>query len=230
MVRIRCLDISKINQSEYEKLYNLCSDERKEKIMHYLRNDDKKRSVCAYALLKYAWIESGRNPEKLSISYNEYGKPYIQNDESFHFNLSHSGKWVVIAYSDSLVGIDIEQVKENQYSVMELVCCEREKKYIRNATSAKDFDRRFIRVWTIKESYIKFLGTGLYTELNSFDIDISEEIKLLNDHGETENNLCFRSELFDEEYYLSVCGTEKDIQLQEIHTENVFENESIGLL
>lgn len=230
MVKIRCLDISKINQSEYEKIYHLCSAERKNKINRYVHNNDKKRSVCAEMLLKYAWIESGRNSEKLIFLYNEYGKPCIQNDENFYFNLSHSSKWVVIAYAKSSVGIDIEQVKENQYSIMENFFCEKEKKYIQNATSKKEFDSRFIRVWTIKESYLKFLGTGLYTELNSFDIDINEEIQLVNEHGEMQKNLYFHSELFDEDYYLSICGIEKEIHLQEIYTENLLENESISLL
>ena len=204
----------------------------KKKINRYVHNDDKKRSLCAEMLLKYAWIESGRNPEKLIFLYNEYGKPYIQNDQNFYFNVSHSGKWVVIAYTKSSVGIDIEQVKENQYqySIMEDFFCEKEKQYIQNATSKKEFDSRFIQIWTIKESYLKFLGTGLYTELNSFDININEEIQLVNARGEKQKNLYFHSELFNHDYYLSICGIEKEIQLQEIYTENLFGNESISLL
>lgn len=39
------------------------------------------------------------------------GKPVVRQLPSFHFNLSHSGDWVVCAVDDAPVGIDIEEIK-----------------------------------------------------------------------------------------------------------------------
>lgn len=39
------------------------------------------------------------------------GKPVVRHIPSFHFNLSHSGDWVVCAIDDAPVGIDIEEIK-----------------------------------------------------------------------------------------------------------------------
>lgn len=154
MVEIRCLDISKIHQDEYERLYYFCDDERKNKIKRYVHNDDRKCGAVAHILMKYVCIESGRNIAKLTVLYNAYEKPYIQNDGSFYFNLSHTGKWVAIAYADSVVGIDIEQVQKTGAVLWNSFFGGKEKIYIQNAGSKKESDRRFIQIWTIKESYL----------------------------------------------------------------------------
>lgn len=52
------------------------------------------------------------NNEEIKFIYNEYGKPFVQNFSDFHFNISHSGEWVVCATANSNVGIDIERVSD----------------------------------------------------------------------------------------------------------------------
>ncbi len=230
MVEIRFLDISKIHQDEYERLYHLCSEERKNKVNRYIDIDDRKRGVAAHVLMKYGWIESGRKIANLKILYNAYGKPYLQNDESFCFNLSHAGKWVAIAYGNFEVGIDIEQIQEKRYGIVEQFYGDKEKVYIQKADSVKEGNRRFTQIWTIKESYLKYLGIGLNKELNSFDFEIKEQIRLYNKRGEKQSQLSFFSKLFRDEYYLSICGIEKEIQIKEIYVEDLLENESISLL
>ena len=41
-------------------------------------------------------------------------RPELKNGEK-HFSISHSGQYIVIAFSDSKCGIDIEQIKQREY-------------------------------------------------------------------------------------------------------------------
>ncbi|UOB66272.1 4'-phosphopantetheinyl transferase, partial [Bacillus thuringiensis] len=52
------------------------------------------------------------NHEEIRFRYNEYGKPFVEKFSDFHFNVSHSGEWVVCATANFNVGIDIEKVSE----------------------------------------------------------------------------------------------------------------------
>ncbi len=86
------------------------------------------------------------------IKYNEYSKPY--KDNGLFFNISHCESFIVIAVSDSEIGIDIEKVRTMDNAV------------IKYALSDEEFNRMdtiddFFSMWTIKESVGKCIGIGL---------------------------------------------------------------------
>ena len=51
----------------------------------------------------------GLDPVGISFSVQEYGKPYIPALPDMHFNISHSGRWIVCAVDSKPIGIDIEK-------------------------------------------------------------------------------------------------------------------------
>ncbi len=53
----------------------------------------------------------GLDPAGISFSVQEYGKPYIPALPDMHFNISHSGRWIVCAVDSKPIGIDIEKMK-----------------------------------------------------------------------------------------------------------------------
>lgn len=95
------------------------------------------------------------------IIYNEYGKPYLKNNE-LYFNISHSGIYTILGISDKEIGVDIEEVKEIKPNLIDKVCNEEEKKLIKN-------NEDFTLIWVKKESYVKYLGIGLRYGLNNVD-------------------------------------------------------------
>ena len=112
MVKIKLIKLDKglDFQAQYMKYISL---ERCAKIMNYKNTDDKRRSLIAELLIKTTVNESLQIPvEKVRISYNPYGKPYIDNVRYFKFNISHSGDFVAIAESKYKVGIDVEYIKD----------------------------------------------------------------------------------------------------------------------
>ena len=94
------------------------------------------------------------------VFYNEYGKPYFENNDLF-FNISHSGDYTVLVISDKEIGVDIEKISYKP-NIIDRICTDNEKKTIHNADD-------FTKVWVKKASYVKWLGQGLSYGLNNVD-------------------------------------------------------------
>lgn len=224
MLKISCFDITQLDKEEYSRFYEICSNDRKEKVNRYYHIEDKLQSICAEILIYYALNTCGKNWKEKYIYYNEYGKPFVKNTKDFHFNLSHSGKWIVIAYGKTEMGIDIERIKADKTNIADAFFLEKERNYINESPIGKD--KRFCRIWTLKESYIKYLGSGLTTELTAFCIGIErtekEKIIVTTENGKSQEELYFKSDLFDEDYYLSVCSEENEISIEVLEKEELF--------
>ena len=74
---------------------------------------------------------------------------------------------VICAVSDKAVGCDIEQVSVAPEKVAERFFSEAEQRYL-SQYSGEEKNKEFYRLWTMKESYLKYLGTGINRPLNSF--------------------------------------------------------------
>ncbi len=118
-----------------------------------------------------------RNPQQLSFTYGENGKPYFrQGPAEVDFNVSHSGERALIAIARGRpLGVDIEQIRGN------IDCESLARHYFSTSEEAALFtlevserSRAFFRCWTRKESYIKARGAGLALPLHSFDVSLSQ--------------------------------------------------------
>lgn len=169
MVRVICWDISKLGQNDYDALYRAASPERRRRADRYQRREDALRCVAAEALVRFIL-----GTDRFTVETDPFGKPRIAEYPDFHYNLSHSGNWVVIARGDGPVGVDVERhspdtdwasIARHFFSLHEQQMLER----------AEDPCRRFYEIWTGKESYLKYYGTGLRYDLQSFSVDRLEE-------------------------------------------------------
>ncbi len=144
-----------------------------------LNNPKAKLASMATGLLLQEIVEQelGIKPENLVVEKGQQGKPYIVGGEDFRFNISHSGDMVAIAYGDSTVGIDIEHIRcrENDLKVAKRCFAEEEYRFIIEEAYELDMKRishskeeRFFMVWTMKEAYLKYKGTGINVPMKSF--------------------------------------------------------------
>lgn len=164
MIDVVCLDIASADAGIYESLYQKASGERRQRADRCLCFDDKLRCVAADALIKIAL-----GTDDYSIEKNSCGKPYIQGRQEFFFNLSHSGRYVVIAYGNTEVGVDIQQYNDaNMQAIAKRWFAPDEQAYIEKDTAG--MKQRFFEIWTGKESYMKYLGTGLRTDMRRFSV------------------------------------------------------------
>ena len=89
-----------ITNCEFEKLFHIASTKRRERANRFYRREDASRSLLAEAILKYSIInQTGKFITSEDIEFNEYGKPMLPGT-GLHFNISHSGEWVVCAISN----------------------------------------------------------------------------------------------------------------------------------
>ena len=165
MTEVRCLDISRFSSGDYAVLYAEASEVRKRRADRYLRQEDRVRCVAADALLR---LVPGYREEELACT--PAGKLYFKSGGT-HFNLSHSGRWVVVAWGSDPVGIDVEQLQmdSGKLELARRYFCEDEQDYL-FAAPPQEQAERFYRIWTGKESYLKYLGTGIDRPLQSFSV------------------------------------------------------------
>lgn len=118
--------------------------------------------------------ECGADPEQLETYKNEHGKEYVK-DRDIYYNVSHTYELLCSAVSDSEIGVDCETVSERDWEALsERFFTDREYTQIKAAPDPLD---EFIRIWTKKESYVKYTGEGLSRPLDSFDVKDIENIQ-----------------------------------------------------
>ena len=88
----------------------------------------------------------------------ERGKPYLHDTPDLFFNLSHCRTVVACVLHGSEVGVDVECRRPYQASFIRRVFSAEEQEQIYNS---KDPQLTFVQLWTCKEAYVKYTGTGI---------------------------------------------------------------------
>ncbi len=106
------------------------------------------------------------DPSMAKISYHEKGKPYFPN-LPYHLSVSTLKNITFLAISKKEIGIDAEtQRKIHQGSIIHRFFSPEEQRYLEGNPSLADF----LSVWTAKESYVKYTGTGIDPSFSSSSI------------------------------------------------------------
>lgn len=195
-----------IEELKEDKLYlrylNEMSEYRRKKIERSRQRGDRIRSLGVGILMDNYLKKIGLRERDMIYSIGENGKPRFDNQENIFFNASHSGSYAVCGFSDSEVGCDVEVMGDRNPKIAERFFAEGEKQYIFHS---KNIQESFIRMWTIKESYLKCLGCGLTRELSSFEVRGLVENEISIKDSEENANYFFR-EYQVENAYICVCS------------------------
>ncbi len=96
----------------------------------------------------------------IQFKYNKNGKPYVENGP--HFSISHSGDYIFIVFDNKEIGIDVERIRDVNPKLLGKIATDEE---INNFDN-ENFNTEFLKLWTLKEAYFKYKGTGI-TDLKS---------------------------------------------------------------
>ncbi|MDE7076742.1 MAG: 4'-phosphopantetheinyl transferase superfamily protein [Clostridia bacterium] len=165
-IKNSCFD----NEETYGKYLALADEKRREKIRKLSVSEKRNQSLAAGVIVPLALGRLGYKGG-VEIAYGEHGKPRLVQPEGLFFNISHSGEWTVAAFADCEVGVDIQHVKPADMRLADRYFAAEEREALAQSDCAQDL---FFRFWTVKESYLKALGTGLSRTLNSFTVRLSE--------------------------------------------------------
>ena len=143
-------DISYLTESEMTFSKRYASADSKEA---YLKG---RSGLRAFASL-YASIA----PSDVKIEITKSGKPFFENIAGLHFNISHSGSEVAIAFSTNPVGFDMEVLdrKRDCLAIAERFFTAEESREVKMAGDSAN--KLFARLWTAKEAMLKLSGEGL---------------------------------------------------------------------
>ncbi len=182
----------------FDRLYQAQRSERKEKIDRMRFDSGKRLCLAASVVMEHALCYAGCSDRDIVIT--PQGKPTV---EGCFFSISHTDGVAVCAVSDQEVGIDIERPRNMSDAVIKRAFTPRE---IEMAGDDKD---RFILLWTVKESVMKWFGLGLSLMPEYIDVLMDDEIKVtILDHPDLNSQagtLHFSTYRHDD-YHITVCS------------------------
>lgn len=121
-------------------------------------------------LLSYA-LKSvyGLELSDLRRERTELGKPYFVDRADIHYNISHSGDYMICAIGNCPMGVDIQQhrslnlprMAKRNLSPAEYAIWEKSEHPL----------EQFYEFWVQKESYLKWTGEGITKDLRSLPMD-----------------------------------------------------------
>ncbi|WP_445286119.1 4'-phosphopantetheinyl transferase family protein [Bacillus sp. FSL M7-0996] len=194
----------------FNQFSNLISNEKRERMKRLLNLCDINRTLIGDLLIRSLVCQKYKmNNEEIKFIYNEYGKPFVQNFSDFHFNISHSGEWVVCVTANSNVGIDIERVSDIEALKLANEFFSEEEFYDLSNMNSDEQINYFFDLWTLKESHLKMIGKGLYIPLNSFSV--KKESRTLISYTNIPQNFYFRQYNIDPNYKISACATRDEL-------------------
>lgn len=204
ITRLYVLPIEPVPSVSLAELLSFTSEEKRAKLQKFHRQDDLLRGLWADLLLRKLIIEDHQvSNSQIRFEFNPYGKPQLWGVDNYHFNVSHSGKWVACLLDREPVGVDVEQIQSFDEAVARSFFAEEEYRFIMEASDNPEKQQRFYQVWTAKESYIKARGKGLSIKLDSFSVMTSEGVEGLKRIGGEEWRI--KSFLIDSAYSLTTC-------------------------
>ena len=193
--RIFVLDVSVLKDKEhFDNAYRAQRPERRERVDRMRFENGKRLVLGAGIVMEAALAYAGCQDQEIIITPE--GKPTVKG---CFFNISDTDEMAVCAVSNREVGIDIERFgRELNDAVIRKAFTPNEIDMVRMPdgnhvpdtpeelrTSGTDNDR-FIRLWTIKESVMKWYGLGLSLMPEHIEIRIADGVYhiAITDHPE----------------------------------------------
>ncbi len=183
--KLSVIDSAKFNNDGiFNESIKQLSPYRCEKIMRRKMRNDKNMSLAAGILLNEELKKYGLSEKKMEYRIGEQGKLYFKNLPELHFNISHSGGIVICAFSDCEVGCDVEKIRCVDLKLAKRFFSENEYEYIISQRGDNEKYSAFFRIWTLRESYMKAIGSGISMSLGSFEIKLDEKIGVIDNRSD----------------------------------------------
>lgn len=168
-----------IDETTAGRLAGYLSEDEVERAGRFVTRDLQRRWIAARAGMREILARSlGVEPCTLTFGAGEHGRPFLKGVvRAPSFNLSHSETLAVLALCETVVGADVERVKEVPEGVAGMMFSAPEI-FALEAMAPDQQAPAFYRCWTAKEAVLKALGTGLSLSSRSFTIDYAEPSSL----------------------------------------------------
>lgn len=170
-VHLWLLDIDQFTAPHYTRAEQMMSSDERDRAQKFIRGKDEyvaSRWLLRKVLARYI----GVTPDEVSFLRTDKGKPYLPHSD-IHFNLSHSSHWALLAVGRiELIGVDIEAIRTTRDlpGIAESYYHPEEYSRLRELENAAQTDY-FYRLWTLKEAFLKAIGTGISAGLEKIQFE-----------------------------------------------------------
>lgn len=142
------------------------------------READRLRFVLGRGVLRTLLsLYTGQEAARLGIKQGLHGKPALAGGAAPRFNLAHSERLLLIAFSGrAQVGVDVEKLRplrDEAGLVRRVMSPAEQATLIRMAPGVRT--RAFFRYWVLKEAVAKASGMGLRLTLPEIEIEAATE-------------------------------------------------------
>jgi 4'-phosphopantetheinyl transferase len=176
------------------------------------------RGVLRTLLGRYLQLPS----TAIGFTENEYGKPAVAGELTF--NVAHSGDYALLAFARGVdVGVDVEHMGGDRVVAdlaQRILSPGEYERFVRVADSERT--RAFFQIWTLKESFLKGIGSGLSVAPERVEVSFyPDEPKLLGCPAEQiqdVNEWTLRSlSIGDEDYAAAIAVRRKRPAIEVMH-------------
>jgi len=175
-------------------LERLLSADERQRASRFHFERDRRRYACARGVLRSLLGEYlGMKPETVAFKYGAHGKPALDARavDAMMFNVSHSEELALFAFARGIdLGVDVEAVRpvSDAEQIATSFFSPREVGRLLALPVALR-QEAFFACWTMKEAYLKALGSGLAKPLDAFDVTFAPDevarLVVLGDEDET---------------------------------------------
>ncbi len=211
MLKIYAINKNLYSTDKLFKDYEGClSKEKIIKLRSYKDSNSMLSSLLGELVAKVAISRHFDIPIKeIHLGKIKNGKPVILDFNDIFFNISHSDNKIICGISNSVIGVDIEHLDReiNFKALSKRFFSKKEQDYVNDS-----FD--FLKIWTLKESYLKAVGTGISGGLQNFSVPLDENNKMIQNKEEW-----YFDNIKYDNYIISVCQNkqiENKIEIEEI--------------
>lgn len=175
---------------------NWLDDSERERAALFRQPTSRNQHVIGRGMARRLLGAGDTTPESIRFDVETYGKPFVIEPIAARrpFNVAHTDGLVMCGvgeHSDTLVGVDVERLnRRTDPALADRYFSTPEVEYVHSHRGDEERRMAFLRVWTLKEAFIKAIGTGLQTPLADFAFDQIDSdcpsIRMLNPKLESE--------------------------------------------
>jgi len=163
-VRLWFSAIDQIPDQAVARARDVLSATERQRCDRFRRDEDRRAYAVTHALLRRILTRhEGLPPSEVTFGVGPHGKPFLSGRETLHFNIAHTrGLGACVLSKAGPVGVDVEWLGRavNAQELAGVHFSERETASLLES-SADERQIRFYEHWTLKEAFVKALGTGL---------------------------------------------------------------------
>ena len=217
-------------EKEYRQAISCVQLDEKERLGRFVFRKDARASLVGRLMMRKFINEYCHVPyNKINITRDANNRPLFENETNvINFNVSHQGKFTVLAGEsrDVKLGIDIMKLEytggkelTDFFRIMNRNFSSSEWTEIKGVSGRTETEQTamFCRHWALKESYVKAIGIGIVIDLKTLNFKTNSALSINEFVTDTtlyingvKQNWLFEETLIDPEHYIAVALQEND--------------------